>query len=171
MGSATPPRAQSRSCGGHLDKFALELDVTMRNYSSLLQSDPIPETTKKPFSEEEIKVMWHMQDAPWVDSILFLLYSGFRISEMLDLETAKVNLETGTITGGTKTKAGKDRVVPIHSKVRHIVERRMKEGNQHLFYHRPCRISTYSRRYSSTKRSKGPGTKAGKVIYCKNTDV
>ena len=118
---------------GHLDRFALELDVTMRNYSSLLQAAPIPETSKNPFSEEEIKTMWHMQDMPWVDSVLFLLYTGFRISEMLGVETAKVNLETNTITGGTKTKAGKDRVVPIHSKLRSIVERRLESGDKYLF--------------------------------------
>ena len=79
----------TKALWGHLDRFALELDVTMRNYSSLIQSAPIPETTKNPFSEEEIKTIWHIQDMPWADSILFLLYTGFRISEMLDVETAK----------------------------------------------------------------------------------
>ena len=130
---------------GHLDKFALELDVTMRNYSSLLQAAPIPETSKNPFSEDEVKTMWHMQDMPWVDSILFLLYTGFRISEMLDVETAKVNLEANTITGGTKTKAGKDRVVPIHSKIRGIVERRLQNGDKYLFSHndKRCADATY----------------------------
>ena len=130
---------------GHLDRFALELDVTMRNYSSLLQSAPIPETTKKPFSEDEIKIMWRMKNVPWVDSILFLLYSGFRISEMLDLETVKINLDTNTITGGTKTRAGKDRILPIHSKIHGIVERRLRDGNKYLFSHegKRCSDSTY----------------------------
>jgi len=130
---------------GHLDKFALELDVTMRNYSSLLQAAPIPETTKNPFSEDEVKTMWHMKDMPWADSILFLLYTGFRISEMLDIETAKVNLENSTITGGTKTKAGKDRVVPIHSKIRGIVEHRLENGDKYLFSNngKRCADATY----------------------------
>jgi len=130
---------------GHLDRFALELDVTMRNYSSLIQSAPIPETTKKPFSEDEIKVIWRMQEMPWVDSVLTLLYSGFRISEMLDLETAKVNLADDTFVGGTKTAAGKDRIVPIHSKIRRLVERRMREGNKYLFSHEGnrCGDTTY----------------------------
>ena len=80
----------------HLDKFALELDVTTRNYASLLQSAPIPETSKSPFSEGEVKTMWAMQHQPWVDSILFLLYTGFRISEMLDLRKSSVDLVAGT---------------------------------------------------------------------------
>ena len=130
---------------GHLDKLALELDVTMRNYSSLIQSAPIPETSKTPFSDEEITVMWRMQDVPWVDSVLFLLYSGFRISEMLDLQTDSINLENDTITGGTKTKAGKDRIVPIHSKLRNIVERRVNEDGEYLFSNvgKRCSQATY----------------------------
>jgi len=135
-----------KSLWGHLDDFALELDVSKNNYSRLLQSDPIPETTKTPFSEKEIQTLWKMQDMSWVDSVLFLLYTGFRISEMLDLLAKNVNLENDTITGGTKTKAGKDRVVPIHSKIRPIVEHRLKESNGgYLFAHKQeqCRDPIY----------------------------
>ena len=130
---------------GHLDKLALELDVTTRNYSSLVQAAPIPETNKTPFSEEEIQIMWRVQDVPWADSVLFLLYTGFRISEMLDLTLDSVDLKNGTITGGTKTKAGKNRIVPIHSKLRNIVKRRVKEGGTHLFSNvkRYCSQSMY----------------------------
>jgi Site-specific recombinase XerD len=130
---------------GHLDKLALELDVTMRNYSSLIAAAPIPETKKMPFSDEEVSVMWQMKDVPWVDSVLFLLYSGFRISEMLDLRADSINLENNTITGGTKTKAGKDRIVPIHSKIHGIVERRVNVGGEYLFSNegKRCSQSTY----------------------------
>ena len=130
---------------GHLDKFALELDVSARSYSSLMQSAPIPETKKTPLSDAEVQTMWAMQNVPWVDSVLFLLYTGFRISEMLDLRIDSVNLEAGTITGGTKTKAGKDRVVPIHSKIHHVVEARLTDGGEYLFSHNgeQCRDSAY----------------------------
>jgi len=130
---------------GHLDKLALELDVTMRNYSSLIAAAPIPETTKMPFSDEEVSVMWQMKNVLWVDSVLFLLYSGFRISEMLDLRADSINLENNTIMGGTKTKAGKDRIVPIHSKIQGIVERRVNVGGEHLFSNegKRCSQSTY----------------------------
>ena len=130
----------------HLDKFALELDIAARSYASLLTSAPAAvESTKLPFTDEEIQAMWQSQSSPWVDSVLFLLYTGFRISEMLDLRTENVNLDNGTMKGGTKTKAGKDRVVPIHSKIRHIVERRMEDGSTHLFSYKgkKCGGSTY----------------------------
>jgi len=130
---------------GHLDKFALELDISTRNHSCLLQAAPIPETTKKPFSEDEIKLIWRMKDVPWVDSILFLLYSGFRISEMLDLQKESIDLDAGTITGGTKTKSGKDRIVPIHSKIHGIVDARLADTGDYLFSHsgRKCNATAY----------------------------
>ena len=121
----------------HLDKFALELDISTRNYASLLTSAPAAVVSNKaPFTVAEIQTiqtMCQMQSLPWVDSVLFLLYTGFRISEMLDLRTENVSLENGTMKGGTKTRAGKDRIVPIHSKIRHIVERRMEDGSEYLF--------------------------------------
>ena len=140
---------------GHLDKFALELDIATRNYSSLLQAAPIPETSKTPFTEKEIQTLWKMENVEWVDSVLYLIYSGFRISEMLVLRTDLVNLEDGTVKGGTKTKAGKDRIVPIHSKVRHIVERRMKDGNEYLFSHngKQCGDVTYRTFWSSIMKA------------------
>lgn len=34
--------------------------------------------------------------------------------------------------GGTKTKAGKNRIVPIHPKIRPLIERRLAEGGPQL---------------------------------------
>jgi len=129
----------------HMDKFGLELDIVTRNYGALLTSATATETTREPFLEQEIKTMWQLQEQPWVDSVLFLLYTGFRISEMLDLRKENVNLEAGTIMGGTKTKAGKNRVVPIHSKIRHIVEARLKVDGEYLFSYKGnrCGNTTY----------------------------
>ena len=88
------------------DKFALELDIVNRCYSDLLTSEPIPETSKTPFTEEEINAVWGIASTPWADSVLAFLYTGFRISELLDLRISNVNLAEGTIQGGTKTRAG-----------------------------------------------------------------
>lgn len=118
---------------GHLDRFALELDIITRCYSDLLTTDPIPETSRNRFSDKEINLLWDHQDKPWVDSVLILIYSGWRISELLNLKTADIDLKEGTMKGGTKTKAGKGRIVPIHSLIRPFVERRMGESGEYLF--------------------------------------
>lgn len=126
-------QASIRNLFKHLDKFAYELDVINKQYSILLTSEPIPETSKKPFTDEEVNEVWEIQDQEWVDSVLFLLYSGFRISEMLSIESENVDLVARTIKGGVKTKAGKDRIVPIHSKIVQFVQRRKAQGNKYLF--------------------------------------
>ena len=117
----------------HLDRFALEMDIITRCYSDLLTSESIPDTSSTPLSDEEIKLVWKAESQPWVDSILVFLYTGFRISELLDVRIENVDLEQGIIKGGKKTRAGKDRIIPIHSKIRHIIERRIAQGGQFLF--------------------------------------
>lgn len=113
---------------GHLDRFAMELDIISKCCSDLLTSEPIPETTKEVFSNAEVSRLWENEKLEWVDSILFFLYSGFRISEMIELKIETIDLEQQTMTGGTKTAAGKNRVVPIHSKILHIVQNRVKQS-------------------------------------------
>ena len=118
---------------GHLDKFALEIDIIDKSYSPLTTADPIPETKKKPFTDEEVDKLWKIKDKPWVDSVLIFLYSGFRISELLGLKTDNVDLEQRTFQGGVKSASGKDRIVPIHSKIFEFVKKRVEEGNKYLF--------------------------------------
>lgn len=118
---------------GHLDRFAMELDVIQKMYSPLTTSEPIPDTTKQPFTDAEVNTVWTIQNDEWVDSVLVLLYGGWRIGELLTLQTANVDLKNWTIRGGIKTRAGKDRIVPIHTKIRPFVQRRFEQGNQYLF--------------------------------------
>lgn len=137
-----------KSLWGHLDKFAMELDIITKCYSDLLISSPIPETKKQIFTDDEIALLWQNQFTPWVDSILFLLYTGFRISEMLDLKIDNIDMTAQTITGGTKTEAGKNRIVPIHSKILHIVQHRIEQSqNGYLFENKGKKLTTYYRHF------------------------
>lgn len=113
---------------GHLDRFAMELDIISKCYSDLLTSEPIPETSKKIFTDEEVSMLWENQNFPWIDSVLFFLYTGFRISEMIELQVSAIDFDMGTMQGGTKTAAGKNRIVPIHSKIQHIVRKRARQS-------------------------------------------
>ena len=113
---------------GHLDRFAMELDIISKCCSDLLTSAPIPETTKEIFTDEEVSRVWENENLEWADSVLFFLYTGFRISEMIKLKTEDIDFEIGTMTGGVKTAAGKQRLVPIHSKIFHIVQSRAEQS-------------------------------------------
>ena len=132
-GKGYSTQAAIKNLWGHLDRFALELDIITRCYSELLTSEPIPETTRDRFSDDEINRLWEHQNEAWVDSVLIFIYSGWRISELLNLKTADIDLQLGTMTGGTKTRNGKNRVVPIHSLIRSFIERRIAGGGEYLF--------------------------------------
>ncbi|MCD8189246.1 MAG: hypothetical protein LUD78_03340 [Clostridiales bacterium] len=50
---------------------------------------------------------------------MIFLFTGMRISEIFTLQVANVHLEADPpyIQGGVKTEAGRDRVIPIYSRV------------------------------------------------------
>lgn len=83
------------------------------------------------FTDEEMELLWsHVDDKRYVDVMLIQCYSGWRPQELGLLEFENVDLEGWTFKGGMKTDAGENRVVPIHSKIRHLVERKYKESQQ-----------------------------------------
>lgn len=115
-----------------LDLYAMELDIIGKKNSELTHTAPTPPTSKKPFSKDEINRVWQYKDEPFADTILILLYSGFRINELLGIENANVNLTEKWMKGGLKTKAGKNRIVPIHPLIFEMVRQRAIEGNRYL---------------------------------------
>lgn len=126
---------------GHLDRFALEIDLINKSYSQLISAAPIPETEKEPFTDEEVQKLWDHKDDPWVDTVLIFIYTGFRISELLNMKCEDVNLEERIMTGGVKTKAGKGRIVPIHPKIFPFIENRYNQGNLYLLSWKDKKIS------------------------------
>ncbi len=138
------PQNQSVDLSDMLD-YALEYEIVDRNYSRTfkLTDETIKEIQKVkkehiPFTDEEISKLWeHVDDKNFVDVMLIQCYSGWRPQELGLIELANVDLENGTFKGGIKTEAGEDRVVPIHSKIRYLVERHYdkakKLGSPYLF--------------------------------------
>lgn len=83
-----------------------------------------------PFTEEELSMLWAHNTDPTVELLLIMCYSGHRISECKAIE---VDLTERCFRGGLKTKAGKNRVVPIHSAILPLVERRIKRDGELLY--------------------------------------
>lgn len=129
----------------HLDRFALELDLITKSYAQLLTTQSPPASKKKIFTPDERTRVWEVKEQPWMFSILLLLYTGFRFSELLSLEKAKVDLVNRTFTGGIKTEAGRDRIIPIHSKIFPMVEHCMAQEGVFLLCKdgNPCTKTQY----------------------------
>ncbi len=83
------------------------------------------------FTDEEMDLLWNrVDDKTMVDVLLIQCYSGWRPQEIGLLELKDVDLEIWTFSGGMKTDAGTGRVVPIHSRIRRLVERKCKEAQE-----------------------------------------
>lgn len=73
---------------------------------------------RKPFTKKEVKTVWKWKDTnEYFKVVLMLIYSGVRISELLDLKKENVNLEEKWFdVTASKTQAG-IRKVPISDKI------------------------------------------------------
>lgn len=117
----------------HLDKFAFECDVIEKMYSDIITAGSAPETNRKPFTQAEIDLLWAASETDDTAKIaLMYIYTGFRLTELLRMERANVDLDAWTLTGGVKTKAGKNRIVPIHPRIQQFVEYFYARGGDYL---------------------------------------
>lgn len=133
VGDATKGRI--KSLFNMMYRYALAHEICDKNYASLMfvNGSPIKKDTKKekiPFSDEELQKLWDNKDLiPFADMILIGIYSGWRPQELAILKIADIDTTAGTMKGGLKTDAGKNRIVPIHSLIAPLVEKRIREAN------------------------------------------
>ena len=141
-----------------MDRFALQNDIIEKGYSSFA-SITVPEDDMPgvPFTAQELQTLWDNKDQPWVDSILIYIYSGWRVSELILMPTEDIDLQKGTFKGGLKTAAGKNRIVPIHSKIRGFVEQRLAVNHGILFCMdgRPITANKYTKLFKETLKGIG----------------
>lgn len=129
-------RSNIKTLFGKLDDYAYDHDIISKRYSRTLEIGEKEQSTKHTlFTDKEVQEIWKHQGEPVFDEVLFMLYCGCRISEMLRIRTENVNLENRTIVLGVKTRAGIDRTVPIHDKILPIVKQHYNQDHQFLFQH------------------------------------
>ena len=88
---------------------------------------------RKIFTNEEIKILWDNKGQRDIDIILILIYTGLRVNELLTLENNQINIEERYIRTGSKTEAGKNRLIPMSYKILPLITRYIKLNNKYLF--------------------------------------
>lgn len=132
VGDSTKGRI--KSLFNMLYRYCLAHDIVDKDYASVMfvNGSPIKRERAKevvPFTVGEIIELWSSKDLiPFTDMILIGIYSGWRPQELSILKIDDIDLEAGTMKGGLKTDAGKNRIVPIHPDIRPLIENRMQEA-------------------------------------------
>lgn len=105
-----------------LFRHAMENNIIDRNYAELVKLPKMEENKKRAFTDTEFAILEKgYTSVPGGDAVYALCYLGFRVSEFCSLTYFSYDRKNQTLTGGMKTEAGKDRIVPIHPKIQPIV--------------------------------------------------
>ena len=115
-----------------IDNNYADKDVTVNLYIGKGAS-----VQREPLTDLEVeKIRKQIGKDRYASYVYALCYLGYRPGEMLEIKKDQVTEHNGTlfITEGKKTDAGKDRIVPVHEKIRPIIEEQLAlEGTDYLF--------------------------------------
>lgn len=142
-------RSVFKNAMSHVYKYGMKHEMLDKNIMDLISVRNQTESKEKtPFTLEEIEKLksyrHHLND-----TLFILLYTGMRISELLSIKTKNVHLEERYMIGGTKTTAGKDRIIPIHDDIFNIIKARYNDGGKYLIMSNGKKIqyATYRNMY------------------------
>ena len=113
-------------------RYAMRYDLVTKNLAERIIVDtPKVEIDRQPFTDEEIKSLWE-SNIPEAKLSLIMIYTGVRIGELLTMEIDK---EEWVMRGGSKTEAGRNRIVPIREKIKPLMDYSQDES-YNAFYQR-----------------------------------
>ena len=124
--------AKVRNLCSLLCKEGMGLGLITVNYGQLVQLPKQDSMPVKPFSTKDIQLLWGAFDAGDKDAgvVLILIYTGMRPSELLGVsieEHLHINGERWYIQTGSKTKAGRNRIIPIPCVLQSVIRFMMSE--------------------------------------------
>ena len=98
-----------------MSQWGIRQELITTNFASFIKLPQNVKKEKEIFSADEIKKI-EKDGSQEARLVLMMIYTGMRIGELFGLRTANVH-ETYVI-GGEKTKAGRNRIIPIRSEGR-----------------------------------------------------
>ena len=124
-------------------RVALDNDWALRDYSQNIDCSTPTElrNNKSRFTESDLNLMFERMyyDIPggnYLDYVICMCYLSFRVTEFITLTKEQYFISEDGIpyfVAGMKTKAGIDRKVPVHPRIRHIVESCIDRGGETIF--------------------------------------
>lgn len=95
-------------------RVAIANDLVMKDYSRFVTTAPQAKSEKhKPLSTAEMRMLWEAAASEHVQIALIQIYTGMRQNELAKMRIDDVHIEERYMVGGSKTDAGRNRVIPI----------------------------------------------------------
>lgn len=125
--------------------YAEEYEIVDKNYARTFNlSDDIVEdieNSKRPhiiFTNDEVDKIWeNIGVVKYADWLIIQMYMGWRPQELATLRLDEVHIDQWYMKAGMKTDAGKQRIVPIHEKIKGLVkmnyDKAVELGSPYLF--------------------------------------
>lgn len=122
--------------------YAVEYEYVDKNYARdyTVEYNVSETTSHMIYSDSEINIILNSNDCMVKRIIMLQILSGWRPQELCLIKLSDIDLVNMTITGGIKTDAGKNRVVPIHSSMIKYVKSWYKESENiecNYLFHKP----------------------------------
>jgi integrase len=122
---------------GLLWAYAIDHNFAEKDVTENLYIGKGASVQREPLDDMEVeRIRQQIGKERYASYVYALCYLGFRPGEMLEIKKSQVTEHNGTlfITEGKKTDAGRDRIVPVHEKIRPIIEQQLAlEGTEYLF--------------------------------------
>lgn len=113
---------------GQVYDHAVQNDIVNKNYAKFIKIEEKVEKTGAIFTEDEIKLLWKNSDDEIARIFLILIYTGMRIGELLSMNVDTIHFNECYMVGGSKTDAGKDRVIPIHKDLLPLIKMQLGDN-------------------------------------------
>lgn len=148
----TRTRENMKALATSLYKYAHELGIQCEDYATHIYIKRDVPQEKRAFTHEELDRLFAASTSvPYVDVILILCFTGFRINELLSMDRSAFDPGACTLRGGSKTAAGKNRIVPVSAKILPFVQAYYLENGPRLICENGKPISP--RRWQDLARS------------------
>lgn len=131
---------------------AVENNVA-RDFNPKISQEGKKEVTEHTaLTKEELDWLWENKEDPINRAILIQCYTGLRPDELCNIEKENINIEEWYLIGGNKTEAGKNRMVPIHEKIKDLVVKAMDNKTDYMLMTEFGRKLDYMNYYVELKK-------------------